>query len=417
VPHSSQLHCEGWGIAQRATAFLHRPSPIRVPNCLRYHNSTVPSIRVTTPQATYDVTIAPGLLRTLYPRLRKLTAPKPLTPTNIFIITSPEIWALWHEPFLASFPKSADQQPTTLFLPPGESHKRLATVEALAQQLALAGADRDSLLLAFGGGVIGDVTGFLAAIYMRGIRYVGLPTTLLAQVDSSLGGKTGVNLLAGKNLIGAFHHPLAVFTDIDLLSTLPPAELRSGLQEAIKAGIIYDAKLFRYLEQNADAILAGKPAALTRVVASSVRVKAEVVSADEKESGLRMILNFGHTIGHAIEAATHYRKLLHGEAVAWGSIAALHLSLARNRISHEQFARMANLILRYGPIPPFKIAPTPQAAAAKLVALTSSDKKKRSGRRAFVLATAIGSTEIAYNVTDAELLTATQSMLTDMHQQ
>ena len=139
-----------------------------------------------------------------------------------------------------------------LFLPAGESHKRLAAVESLAQQLALAGADRDSILLAFGGGVIGDVTGFLAAIYMRGIRYVGLPTTLLAQVDSSLGGKTGVNLLAGKNLIGAFHHPLAVFSDIDLLATLPAAELRAGLQEAIKAGIIRDAKLFRYMEQNTD---------------------------------------------------------------------------------------------------------------------------------------------------------------------
>jgi 3-dehydroquinate synthase len=389
---------------------------------LRYHYFIVSSIRVTTPQATYDVTIAPGLLRTLYPRLRKLAAPKPL---RAFVITSPEIWALWHKRFLASFPKS--EQPTTLFLPAGERHKRLATVESLAQQLALAGADRDSILLAFGGGVIGDVTGFLAAIYMRGIRYVGIPTTVLAQVDSSLGGKTGVNLLAGKNLIGSFHHPLAVLSDIDLLRTLPPAELRSGLQESVKAGIIYDAKLFRYLEQNADAVLGpigqtspsriehrpSKPVladskALEKVITASVRVKADVVSKDEKESGLRMILNFGHTIGHAIEAATHYRKLLHGEAVAWGSIAALHVSLNRGRISHEEFARMANLILRYGPVPPFKADP------AKLVALTSGDKKKRSGRRAFVLTTGIGSTEIAYDVTDAELLTATKAMLTEM---
>jgi len=372
----------------------------------------VPTIRVTTPQAAYDVTIGSGLLRTLFPRLRKLTAPKPLDPQNLFVITSPEIWALWHSAFLASFP--ADQLPTTLFLPAGERHKRLATVESLAQQLALAGADRDSILLAFGGGVIGDVTGFLAAIYMRGIGYVGLPTTLLAQVDSSLGGKTGVNLLAGKNLIGSFHHPLAVLTDIDLLRTLPPAELRSGLQEAIKSGIIRDPKLFRFMEQSADAILSADPTALQKVVTASVRVKADVVSADEKESGLRMVLNFGHTIGHAIEAATHYRKLLHGEAVAWGSIAALHVSLNRGRISHEDFARMANLILRYGPIPPFKIAPTPQAAAAKLVALTASDKKKRSGRRAFVLATGIGSTEISYDVTDAELLAATTAMLNTM---
>jgi 3-dehydroquinate synthase len=363
----------------------------------------VSSIRVTTPQATYDVTITPGLLRTLHQRLRKLTPGKS---PKTFVITSPEIWALWHKRFLASFPK--DAPPTTLFLPAGERHKLLATVESLAQQLSLAGADRDSILLAFGGGVIGDVTGFLAAIYMRGIRYVGLPTTILAQVDSSLGGKTGVNLLAGKNLIGAFHHPLAVLTDIDLLSTLPAAELRSGLQEAVKAGIIYDAKLFRYLEQNANTVLAADPTALARVVTASVKVKADVVSKDEKETGLRMILNFGHTIGHAIEAATHYRKLLHGEAVAWGSIAALHVSLNRGRITHEEFARMANLILRYGPIPPFKADP------AKLVALTSGDKKKRSGRRAFVLTTGIGSTEIAYDVTDAELLVATKAMLNTM---
>jgi 3-dehydroquinate synthase len=170
------------------------------------------------------------------------------------------------------------------------------------------------------------------------------------------------------------------------------------------------------MEKNADAILSGDPSALQKVVTASVRVKAEVVSQDEKESGLRMVLNFGHTIGHAIEAATHYRKLLHGEAVAWGSIAALHVSLNRGCITPEDFARMANLILRYGPIPPFKVAATPQASAAKLVALTSADKKKRSGRRAFVLATGIGRTEVAYDVTDAELLAATHAMLATMQQ-
>ena len=375
------------------------------------------TIRVTTPQAIYDVTIAPGLLRSLYPRLRRLVGTgKPL---RAFVVTSPEIWALWHTRFLASFPDSKDAQPTVLFLPAGERYKRLAQVESLAQQLALAGADRDSILLAFGGGVIGDVTGFLAAIYMRGIRYVGLPTTLLAQVDSSLGGKTGVNLVAGKNLIGSFHHPLATLADIDLLATLPAAELRAGLQEAIKAGIIYDPKLFRSLEHNADAILGESAhaksgpdaAALARVVTASVRVKADVVSKDEKESGLRMVLNFGHTLGHAIEAATGYRKLLHGQAIAWGMIAALHVSLARRRITHEEFARMANLILRYGPIPPFRATP------AKLVALTSGDKKRRSGRRAFVLATGIGSTETVFDVTDAELLAATEALFAMMRSQ
>jgi 3-dehydroquinate synthase len=246
---------------------------------------------------------------------------------------------------------------------------------------------------------------------MRGIGYVGLPSTLLAQVDSSLGGKTGVNLLAGKNLIGAFHHPLAVLSDIDLLRTLPAAELRSGLQESVKAGIIYDAKLFRFMERNAESILSGDPKALAKVVAASVRVKADVVSRDERESGLRMILNFGHTLGHAIEAATGYRKLLHGEAIAWGMIAALQISLSRGCIARKDHDRMAALVLRVGPVPAFKADP------AKLVALTAGDKKVRSGRRAFVLATGIGSTAIAHDVTDAELLAATHAMFTRMNKQ
>jgi 3-dehydroquinate synthase len=372
---------------------------------VRYHRNTVPVIAVKTPSASYDVTIGANLLRTLHSRLKKISKGKPFRP---FVITSPEIWALWSKPFLASFPKNDTEAPTVLFLPSGERHKRLASVESLAEQLSRAGADRDALLLAFGGGVLGDITGFLAAIYMRGVRYVQIPTTLLAQVDSSIGGKTGVNLATGKNLIGSFHHPQAVFADTDLLGTLPAAELRAGLQESIKAGIIYDAKLFRYMEQNADAILAGDAAALTRVVASSGRVKADVVSKDERESGLRMILNFGHTIGHAIEAATNYRQLLHGEAVGWGSIAALSVAVARNTISEKDATRIVNLILRYGPLPQFK------ATAEKLVALTSRDKKNRSGIRSFVLPTAIGKTEIVRDVTEAELNAATESMLTLM---
>jgi 3-dehydroquinate synthase len=376
------------------------------PTAVRYDEDIVPVIPVNTPSATYDVTIAPNLLRTLHPRLLRLNKDKPFRP---FIITSPNIWALWSKPFLASFKES----PTVLFHPPGESHKRMASVESLAQQLATAGADRDSLLLAFGGGVIGDITGFLAAIYMRGIRYVQIPSTLLAQVDSAVGGKTGVNLAAGKNLIGSFHHPQAVFADTSLLRTLPPAELHAGLQESIKAGVIYDAKLFRYMEQNADAILSTKrnadPTPLTKVVAASVRVKASVVSQDEKESGLRMILNFGHTIGHAIEAATNYKQLLHGEAVAWGSIAALNVARARNTLSKKDTERVTNIILRYGPLSPFK------ATAEKLVALTARDKKNRSGIRSFVLPTAIGKVEIVRNVTEPELLAATNSMLTLMH--
>ena len=374
---------------------------------MRYHRTSVPTktIHLELPSASYDITIGQDLLGTLHPRLQKLANGKFYRP---FLITSPNIWKLWSEKVRASFPEA--QSPTVLFHPPGEKHKRFAAVESLLEQLAQHGADRDSLLIAFGGGVIGDITGFLAAIYMRGIPYIQIPTTLLAQVDSSVGGKTGVNLAAGKNLVGSFNHPKAVLVDIDLLSTLPPAELRAGLQESVKAGIIASPTLFRSLEKSAEKVHAGDPATLTKVIAASIQVKADVVMVDEKESqgGPRMTLNFGHTIGHAIEAATKYSKLLHGEAVGWGSIAALHLSLARKTITPEEFARMANLILAYGPLPRFK------ATADQLVALTASDKKTRSGRRAYVIATGIGSTKVVFDVTDAELQAATSAMLADM---
>ena len=361
----------------------------------------MPSIPLKTPSASYDIIIGNNLLPTLSPRLDKLTKGSKYRP---FVVTSPEIWKLWSKPFLASF----KTPPTILQLPPGESHKRLASVENLANQLALAGADRDSLLIAFGGGVIGDITGFLAAIYMRGIPYIQIPTTLLAQVDSSIGGKTGVNLAAGKNLIGSFHHPLAVLADTTILATLPPEQLRAGLQESIKAAVIRDANLFRYMEKNAAALLSGDPAALSRVVTASVKVKADIVSQDERESGLRMLLNFGHTIGHAIEAATRYKQLLHGEAVAWGSLAALNVAIARNTIKQSEAERIAALLFAYGPLPPFR------ATAAKLVALTANDKKTRSGSRSFVLPTGIGGATVVRDVSDSELTEATHRMLNVM---
>lgn len=359
----------------------------------------MPVIALKTPSASYDITIASGLLKTLALRLKKLKNGKPY---RVFIVTSPEIWGLWGKRMLASFGK---EQPTVLFLPAGESYKRMRTLESLAEQLAEAGADRDALVVAFGGGVIGDMTGFLAAIYMRGVPYVQVPTTLLAQVDSAVGGKTGSNLAAGKNLIGSFHHPLAVLADTDVLATLPAAQLHAGLQESVKAGIIYDAKLFAYLERNAVAVLAGDVKALTHVVAASVRVKADVVSKDERESGLRMILNYGHTLGHAIEAATNYKQLLHGEAVGWGSIAATRLGWMRGMITESEAERIIALILRYGPLSPFR------ASAEKLVTLTASDKKNRSGSLSFVLPRTIGTVEIVRDVTKDEMLAAAQWMI------
>ncbi len=362
-------------------------------------------ISLATPSATYDITVGRGLLQTLHPRLLALAQGKPFRPV---LVTSPKIWKLWSKQVRTSFPEA--QSPTVLFLPPGEQHKRLSSVESLAEQLAEAGADRDTLLIAFGGGVIGDMTGFLAAIYMRGIPYVQVPTTLLAQVDSSIGGKTGVNLAAGKNLVGSFHHPRAVFADIDLLSTLPPRELRAGLQESIKAALIQDRKLFSYMLAKKELACSADTSTLARIIVASIRVKAAVVTRDERESGLRMTLNFGHTLGHAIEAATGYKRLLHGEAIAWGSIAALHLGLARRSITAKQFGAMTNLIQAYGPLPRFR------ASASELVQLTASDKKNRSGRRAFVLPTGIGSVEVVYDVTEAELLAAAEAMLRDVRQ-
>ena len=342
-----------------------------------------------------------GLLKSLYPRLRKLAGGKAFRP---FVVTSEPVWKLWSERVLASFP----EPPAVLLLPAGEKFKRLAAIERLAEELARAGADRDALLLAVGGGVVGDVAGFLAAIYMRGVPCVQVPTTVLAQVDSSVGGKTGVNLAAGKNLVGSFHHPLVVVSDLDTLGTLPAAELRAGLQEAVKAGIIADPALFGYMEKNAAKLLAGDVGALARVIEASVRVKARVVAEDEREGNRRMILNFGHTLGHAIEAATGYKRLLHGEAVAWGSIAALHLGLARGSITDDEFARMANLILAFGPLPRFR------ATAERLVELSQGDKKTRSGRRAFVLPTGVGAVEIVFDVRDKELTAAAGAMLRDM---
>lgn len=365
----------------------------------------MPVIALKTPSASYDITIASGLLKTLATRLKKLKNGKPY---RVFLVTSPEIWGLWGKRVLASFGKNPKEQPTVLFIPAGELHKRMRTIESLAEQMAEAGADRDALLVAFGGGVVGDMTGFLAAIYMRGVPYVQVPTTLLAQVDSSIGGKTGSNLAAGKNLIGSFHHPLAVLADSDVLATLPAVELRAGLQEAIKAGVIYDAKLFAYLERKATEVLAGDVKALTHVVAESVRVKADVVAKDERESGLRMILNYGHTLGHAIEAATGYKQLLHGEAVGWGSIAATRLGWMRGMIAEAEAERIIALILRYGPLRPFRANPE------KLVSLTASDKKNRSGSLSFVLPRSIGTVEIVRDVTKDEMLAAAKWMMERM---
>jgi 3-dehydroquinate synthase len=338
------------------------------------------------------------LVATLAPRIERVAG---RLPRRVFVLTSAPIWALWGHTFQQSF----GDAPVVLFLEPGEKHKTLASVEKLLRQMAAAGGDRGSLLIAFGGGIVGDVGGFLAAIYMRGIPYIQVPTTFLAQMDSSVGGKTGVNLPEGKNLVGSFHHPLAVFADIGVLGTLPDRELRAGLMESVKAGIIRDRSLVRFMEEHVDEVLGRDAKALEKVIAASIRMKAGVVNKDERENGLRMILNLGHTVGHALEAATRYKAMLHGEAVGWGMVAALWLARKRGTISPHQFERLEGLIHLYGPLPALKLR------AGKVVAATGSDKKNVGGVRRFVLPVGIGDAGVVEDVTAAELESAVGYML------
>jgi 3-dehydroquinate synthase len=323
----------------------------------------------------------------------------------VFVLTSPEIWALWGKAFLRSFQEAKIDAPVTLFLPAGERHKTMASVERLTREMVRAGGDRGSLLIAFGGGIVGDVGGFVAAVFMRGINYVQAPTTFLAQVDSSVGGKVGVNLPEGKNLVGNFLQPRAVFADMGVLGTLPERELRAGLMESVKAGIIRDRALVRFMEEHVEEILKREPRALERVIAASVRMKAEVVRRDEREGGLRMILNFGHTVGHALEQATRYKAMLHGEAVGWGMVAALAVARRRGTITGSQMERLEKLIYRYGPLPRLK------AQAARVMAATGSDKKNVGGVRRFVLPVGIGDAGVVEDVTPAELEAAVKYML------
>ena len=356
------------------------------------------TIRVETPSAKYDVMAGSGLIETLARRIERVYGK---LPRRVFVLTSAPIWALWRHCMQQSF----TDPPIVLFLEPGERYKNLTSVEKLLRQMAAAGGDRGSLLIAFGGGIVGDVGGFLAAIYMRGIPYIQVPTTFLAQVDSSVGGKVGVNLPEGKNLVGNFHHPLAVFADIGVLGTLPDRELRAGLMESVKAGIIRDRALVRFMEEHVETVLGRDTKALEKVIGASIRMKAGVVNRDERESGLRMILNFGHTVGHAVEQATGYKKLLHGEAVGWGMVAALYLARERGTISRAQFERLERLVYLYGPLPELKVR------AAKVVTATGGDKKNVGGVNRFVLPIGVGDAGVVEDVTPVELEAAVKYML------
>jgi 3-dehydroquinate synthase len=280
-------------------------------------------------------------------------------------------------------------------IPAGEKSKRLAVVEKCLDQLAKHRLERKSFIVALGGGVVGDLAGFVAATYLRGIPFVQVPTTLLAQVDSSVGGKTGVNLKAGKNLVGAFYQPQLVLCDLDALKTLPKREYISGLAEVIKYGVIYDAVLFAQLERNLPKLLQRDVATLRSVIARCCEIKADVVGQDETESGLRAILNYGHTIGHAIENSSGYGKFLHGEAIAIGQVAAAKLSQKILGLPSGDAGRIEQLFVHAGL--PVKIKLT-SALRKKLLAAMRLDKKVSGGEVKFVLAKKIGRVEFGCKV-------------------
>lgn len=293
----------------------------------------------------------------------------------------------------------APPKTNTLVLSAGEAHKNLDAVARIFDALAQLGATRDACILALGGGVVGDIAGFAAACWMRGIDFVQFPTTLLAMVDSSVGGKTGVDHPAGKNLIGAFHQPRAVVADLDALATLPERELRAGLAEVVKTACIGDADFFAWLEAHADALLARDATALTHAIATCCRFKAGVVERDERETGERALLNFGHTFGHALETETGYDTLLHGEAVAIGMVLATRLSVQLGMADTGDAARLFTLVQRLG----LPTAPPPGLDPAALLARMRLDKKNRAGALRLILWRGIGRAEIAEDVCEARL--------------
>ncbi len=322
---------------------------------------------------------------------------------KLFVVTVPPVRRRWGKKLVDAL-SAAGFSVKVLTMPDGERYKKITTVEALAEQLVKLGAERNAVLVALGGGVVGDITGFLAAIYLRGIEVVQIPTTVLAQVDASIGGKTGVNLKAGKNLVGSFHHPRAVLIDPSVLTTLPEREFRAGVYESLKCGVIGHPELFRRLESMDLKTLRHDAQALEWVIAESVHLKAEVVASDEREHGLRRILNFGHTIGHALEAETEYRHFLHGEAVAWGMVAAAKIAAEIKCMDADAAQRITDTVLSSGKLP--KV----QVNRRSILRRLQSDKKTRNGVVHFVLPTEIGKVQVVNDVPEQIVLKAVDEL-------
>ncbi|MFM2082270.1 MAG: hypothetical protein RL380_961 [Verrucomicrobiota bacterium] len=349
------------------------------------------TVQVSLAERSYPIFIGPGLLARLGAQCAKLKLGQ-----RCAIITDTNVGKRYAKAVFNSLAR-AGFAPCLIVVPAGETAKSLTTVQHCYDLLAEHRLERKSFIIALGGGVVGDLAGFVAATYLRGIPFVQVPTTLLAQVDSSVGGKTGVNLKAGKNLVGAFHQPRLVLCDLDVLKTLPDREFRAGLAEVIKYGIIYDAPFFARLERDLPRLLKRQLATLAAVIARCCEIKADVVSQDETESGLRASLNFGHTIGHGLEAISNYGEYLHGEAIAIGQVAAARLSVRETDLPERDGQRITQLFQRAGLPTSVKLT---GAQRKQLFAAMKLDKKVSRGEITFVLARKLGKVVWAQRVTD-----------------
>lgn len=354
--------------------------------------STTKTVTVDLGERSYPITIGAGMLTGVAEKVRELTSS-----TRIAVVTNPVVAEHYREGIVRAL-RGAGLEPSVIEIPAGEEHKNLAWLTFLYDRFIETRIDRKAAIMALGGGVIGDLAGFAAATFLRGVPYVQVPTTLLAQVDSSVGGKTAVNHPSGKNLIGAFHQPRLVWIDVHTLRTLPRREIGAGLAEIIKYAMILSPELFTRLEKDIDAIVALKGDVLIDVVAQCCALKAMVVGKDERETDYRAILNFGHTFGHAIEMLTDYRQFLHGEAVAIGMVCAARLSHARGHSRTDLVPRLTQLLERAG-------LPTsvPADLTEKQLALAiETDKKAEGGAIKFVCVDDIGRTRFD-NLTAEEI--------------
>jgi 3-dehydroquinate synthase len=352
-------------------------------------------IEVPTPSRSYSVLVDDGILDRVGTLLDELKLP-----ARRFVVSSPLVWRL-HGARVARSARKIEP----IIVSDGERSKQLPTVSRIYDALVKATADRSSTLVTLGGGVIGDMGGYAASTYLRGIPLVHIPTTLLAQVDSAIGGKVGVNHPLGKNLIGSFFQPHGVLIDPSVLGTLPRREFRAGLYEVIKYGVMSSAPLFDRVARDRKAIFDREPAALLPIIAESCQIKASIVAQDEKESGIRRILNFGHTAGHAIEAITKYKRFRHGEAVAYGMLVAAQIAVTRGAFAETNRKALADLVTSLGPLPPIS-----DLSSAQMLEAIRHDKKVVAGKLHYVLPTAIGAWTIVDDVTEKEIRAALMKM-------